>query len=121
MGRKTIHPHLFRPRSKNKANTAIKTNPTVNMPSAAKGVLNVSSGLTACIGTGVAVFKLPAGRGVRVGGAGVGVRVGVWVGDGVALSVPVTVGVNVDVNVNVGVGVKVGVGVRVAVGVGVVA
>lgn len=68
---------------------------------------------------GVAVFRLPAGRGVFVAGAIVGISVAVLLGNGVSESTPVTVGVGVRVGVVVGVGVLVAVGVLLAVGLGV--
>ena len=93
----------------------------INPPNSSKiPIVNPPVGTAAGgAGTGVAVFKLPAGRGVTVGGAAVAVEVAVFVGRGVAESTPVTLGVTVGVKVIVAVGVNVDVGVRDAVGVAV--
>ena len=90
---------MFRNRINIKASAAIITNPSVKIPSATTGLLNVFTGLRVCGGTGVGVFKLPAGRGVWVGGARVGVELGVKVSVGVLVNTPVTVGVKVSVKV----------------------
>lgn len=99
-------------------NTRIAPTTRIMIPSVKFG-FTAASPNEVVAGVGVAVFKLPAGRGVLVAGAVVGSLVGVLDGSGVRVWTPVTVGVNVGVMVFVGKGVRVGVSVRLGVGLGV--